>query len=65
MRSEKRGEGMEKKGDGRREGWMERGMVEKMWGLRSPTPRGRTESCTLHILGCALLVLTEKDCMWG
>ena len=21
-----------------------------MWGLRRPTPRGRTESCTLHIL---------------
>ena len=21
-----------------------------MWGLRSPTPRGRTESCTLRIL---------------
>ena len=29
-------------------------MVEKMWGLRSPTPRGRTESCTLHILADVL-----------
>ena len=25
-----------------------------MWGLRSPTPRGRTESCTLHILADVL-----------
>ena len=25
-----------------------------MWGLRSPTPRGRTESCTLRILSDAL-----------
>jgi hypothetical protein len=25
-----------------------------MWGLRSPTPRGRTESCTLRILTDAL-----------
>ena len=24
------------------------------WGLRSPTPRGRTESCTLHILADVL-----------
>ena len=33
-----------------------------MWGLRSPTPRGRTESCTLHILeDVLLLVLTEKE----
>ncbi len=29
-----------------------------MWGLRSPTPRGRTESCTLRILSDALTVLT-------
>ena len=29
-----------------------------MWGLRSPTPRGRTESCTLHILRMCLQVLT-------
>ena len=29
-----------------------------MWGLRSPTPRGRTESCTLRILRMLLLVLT-------
>ena len=27
---------------------------EMMWGLRSPTPRGRTESCTLHILADVL-----------
>ena len=26
----------------------------EMWGLRSPTPRGRTESCTLRILTDAL-----------
>ena len=37
-----------------------------MWGLRSPTPRGRTDSCTRHILAdVLLLVLTEKDCMQG
>ena len=24
-----------------------------MWGLRSPTPRGRTKSCTLRILSDA------------
>ena len=37
-----------------------------MWGLRCPTPCGRTESCTLHILAdVLLLVLTEKDCMQG
>ena len=41
-------------------------MVEKMWGLRSPTPCGRTESCTLQILAdVLLLVLTTQDCMWG
>ena len=28
--------------------------MEKMWGLRSPTPCGRTESCTLHILADVL-----------
>ncbi len=32
-----------------------------MWGLRSPTPRGRTESCTLRILRMLLLVLTEEE----
>ena len=26
----------------------------EMWGFRSPTPRGRTESCTLRILTDAL-----------
>ena len=31
-----------------------------MWGLRSPTPRGRTESCTLHILTDVLQMLTGK-----
>ena len=43
--------------DGERDGGV-------MWGLRSPTPRGRTESCTLHILAdVLLLVLTEKACL--
>ena len=32
----------------------------EMWGLRSPTPCGRTESCTLHILRMCLLVLTGE-----
>ena len=36
-----------------------------MWGLRSPTPCGRTESCTLHILRMCSQVLTEKDCRTG
>ena len=31
-----------------------------MWGLRSPTPRGRTESCTLRILRMLLQVLTGR-----
>ena len=31
-----------------------------MWGLRSPTPRGRTESCTLHILTDVLIGAHEK-----
>ena len=32
------------------EGEGEEMWVEEKWGLRSPTPRGRTESCTLRIL---------------
>ena len=31
-----------------------------MWGLRSPTPRGRTESCTLHILADVLLLVLTR-----
>ena len=31
-----------------------------MWGFRSPTPRGRTESCTLRILTDALTGAHEK-----
>ena len=34
--------------------------VEEMWGFRSPTPRGRTESCTLRILTDALTGAHEK-----
>ena len=32
-----------------------------MWGLRCPTPRGRTESCTLHILPDVLTGAHEKE----
>ena len=35
-----------------------------MWGFRSPTPRGRTESGTLRILTDALTGAHEKHCMW-
>ena len=35
-----------------------------MWGLHSPTPRGRTESCTLHILTDVLTGAHGKACMW-
>ncbi len=35
------------------------------WGFRSPTPRGRTESCTLRILTDALTSAHEKHCTWG
>ena len=36
-----------------------------MWGFRRPTPRGRTESCTLRILTDALTSAHGKHCMWG
>ena len=36
-----------------------------MWGLRSPTPRGRTESCTLHILADVLTGAHGKDLYVG
>ena len=35
-------------------------MEGEMWGFRSPTPRGRTESCTLRILTDALTGAHEK-----
>ena len=35
-----------------------------LWGFRSPTPRGRIESCTLRILTDALTGAHEKHCMW-
>ena len=44
---------------------MEGEMEGEMWGFRSPTPRGRTESCTLRILTDALTSAHEKHCMWG
>ena len=41
-------------------GKMEGEMGGEMWGFRSPTPRGRTESCTLRILTDALTGAHEK-----
>ena len=40
------------------------GETGEVWDFRSPTPRGRTESCTLRILTDALTSAHEKHCMW-
>ena len=47
------------------EGEGEEMWVEEKWGLRSPTPHGRTESCTLRILRMLLLVLTGRRWVKG
>jgi hypothetical protein len=58
-RCEEKGVRNKERGERRKE----RGGEERsvMWGLRSPTPCGRTESCTLHILTDVLQVLTESE----